>query len=215
VLEPTITSTLNPRVDPNTAETTAAWFEQSIVAVLSDLVGAARRLTRNTTDAEDLVADAVAKAWVALDTLKDRERFRAWILRILTNEFLLQHRSRTNHPAMETLPDESKDFSIFEHTHQPFLLWWSNPEKEFLDRLLREDLVNAIDSVAEPFRLVVILADLQGLAYQEIADFLDIPIGTVRSRLARGRSLLQRALWEHGRDAGMRRSNAPRTQDEP
>ncbi|MGH7710606.1 MAG: sigma-70 family RNA polymerase sigma factor, partial [Gemmatimonadaceae bacterium] len=89
--------------------------------------------------------------------------------------------------------------------------WWSNPEKEFLDKLLREDLVRAIDRVPEPFRVVVILVDVHGLSYQEVADAVGVPIGTVRSRLARGRSILQKALWEHARDAGVR--TQPRNTD--
>jgi len=181
---------------------TASWFEQAVLGVLPNLVAAARRLTRNATDAEDLVAEAVAKAWLGLPSLKDRNRFRGWIFRILTNEFLAQRRA----PRLESdvLPDEMSEFSIFEQLHQPFLLWWSNPEKEFLDKLLREDLVRAIDRVPETFRVAVILADVHGLSYQEIADAVGVPIGTVRSRLARGRSLLQKALWQHARDAGVR-----------
>ncbi|MGQ0639761.1 MAG: sigma-70 family RNA polymerase sigma factor [Gemmatimonadaceae bacterium] len=199
-----------PRV-MNVDETDAVWFERSILDVLPDLIGAARRLTRNSADAEDLVADAVAKAWLGLASLKDRSRFRGWIFRILTNEFLAQRRSRAARPDPEALPDETGEFSIFEQLHQPFLLWWSNPEKEFLDKLLREDLVRAIERVPEPFRMAVILADVHGLSYQEIAAAVGVPIGTVRSRLARGRSLLQKALWEHARDAGVR--TQPRNRD--
>ena len=99
---------------------------------------------------------------------------------------------------------EPEEFSLFERLHAPVLLWSSDPEREFLDRLLREDLERAIASLPDPFRLAVVLADVQGFAYQEIADTLQIPVGTVRSRLARGRALLQKALWEHARDAGLR-----------
>jgi len=192
-------------VDKNALETdTAAWFERSILGVLPDLTTTARRLTRNTADAEDLVANAVAKAWLGVATLRERDRFRGWIFRILTNEYLRQRRASAGRLETEALPDEAGGFSIFEKLHQPFLLWWSNPEKEFLDKLLREDLVRAIDSVPEPFRVAVVLADVQGFSYQEIGDVLGIPIGTVRSRLARGRSFLQKTLWEQARDAGVR-----------
>lgn len=201
VLEPNAKAA---RVVDAPAPDMATWFEQAVLGVLPDLVSTAKRLTRNATDAEDLVAEAVAKAWLGFATLKDPSRFRGWIFRILTNEFLAQRRSAASHHESQPLPDETSDFSIFEQLHQPFLLWWSNPEKEFLDRLLREDIVRAIDSIPEMFRVVVIFADVQGLSYQEIADALGVPIGTVRSRLARGRSLLQKALWEHARDAGVR-----------
>ncbi len=204
VLDPDANAARYGIVDVNEPATDiATWFERAILGVLPDLVNTARRLTRHQADAEDLVAEAVAKAWLGLATLKDRNRFRGWIFRILSNEFLAQRRSAASQHEPELLPDETRDFSLFEQLHQPFLLWWSNPEKEFLDKLLREDIVRAIDSVPDAFRVVVIFADVQGLSYQEIADALGVPIGTVRSRLARGRSLLQKALWEHARDAGV------------
>lgn len=203
---PNVTSARKPQVSraPHGSDK-AEWFERSVLGILPDLMSAARRLTKNRADAEDLVADAVARAWLNLAALKERERFRGWIFRILTNSFLDARRSRAGQPDAEPLPDESIEFSLFERLHQPFLLWWSNPEKEFLDKLLREDLARAIDAVPTPFRLVVILADVQGFSYQEIGDTLNIPVGTVRSRLARGRALLQKALWEHAHDAGFAR----------
>lgn len=178
-------------------------FEQQVLALLPDLYGTALRLAGNAADAEDLVAEAVARAWVSLDSLKDEARFRGWIFRILTNRFLSDCRTRASEPRMEPLPESGGEFSLFEKLHQPFLLWWGNPEQEFLDRLLRADVERAVDLLPEPYRVVVVLADLQGLRYAEIAEALDVPVGTVRSRLARGRGLLQKSLWEHGRDAGL------------
>lgn len=180
------------------------WFEGAVLRALPDLLGAARRLTRNAADAEDLVAEAVARAWSAREQLKEPAAFRGWIFRILTNTCISQRRSRKARPETE-LPDEAdgEEFSLFERVHQPVLLWWGNPETDFLNRLLREDLQRAVDSLPEDFRAVVVLADLQGLSYQEIADVLEVPIGTVRSRLARARSRLQKALWAHAVDAGI------------
>jgi RNA polymerase sigma-70 factor, ECF subfamily len=101
-------------------------------------------------------------------------------------------------------PDQAEpEFSLFERLHQPFLLWWSNPEREFVNKLLREDLERAIDGLPEIFRLVVVFSEVEGLSYQDIARSLSIPVGTVRSRLSRGRSLLQKALWQHGQEAGL------------
>ena len=182
------------------------WFEREVVGVLPELYSTALRLVKNTADAEDLVADAVAKAWHARESLHDVACFRGWIFRILTNTFLSDCRSRAAEPDVESLLGESESgegFSLFEKLHQPFLLWWGNPEKDFLNRLLRQDLEEAVEQLPVPFRIVLVLADLQGHSYQEIADALEIPVGTVRSRLARARGLLQQKLWKHGMDAGL------------
>jgi RNA polymerase sigma-70 factor (ECF subfamily) len=168
------------------------------------LFGTALRLTRNRADAEDLVADTVARGWSHLHELGDRTRLRGWLFRILTNAFLSARRTDARHGVHESLDDETDDgFSLFEQLHAPILLFWGTPEREFLDKLLREDLTRAVDALPEPFRLVVVLADMHGCTYQEIAETLQVPVGTVRSRLARARALLQKALWTHARDAGL------------
>jgi RNA polymerase sigma-70 factor, ECF subfamily len=179
-----------------------AWFGQTILDLLPDLTATARRFTRDRADAEDLVAEAVTRAWQHLPELNDRTRFRGWIFRILTNAWISDCRARRNRPAHEPLPDEDDCFSLFERLHQPFLLWWGNPEREFLNNLLRDDLEQAVDDLPEDFRAAVVLADVHGFAYQEVAEMLGVPVGTVRSRLARGRSRLQRALWDHARERG-------------
>jgi RNA polymerase sigma-70 factor (ECF subfamily) len=182
------------------------WFEREVVSALPDLYGTALRLAKNSADAEDLVAESIAKAWTGLASLHDRSCFRAWLFRILSNTFASDCRARAVRPELDSLEAReaaSEEFSLFERLHQPFLLWWGSTEQEFLDRLLREDLEKAVDALPEAFRVVVVMADLQGLSYQEITDALGVPIGTVRSRLARGRSLLQKALWEHAVDAGL------------
>ena len=184
------------------------WFAREVIGLLPDLYGTALRFTRNREDAEDVVADALTNAWSHLSGLSDRSRFRGWIFRILTNAFLSERRARRARPETESLPQGEEAFSLFERLHQPFLLWWGNPEQEFLNALLREDLERAVEALPDPFRVVVVLAEVQGFSYQEIAETLKVPIGTVRSRLARGRSLLQRALWEHAREAGMRPDTA-------
>jgi len=139
----------------------AARFEQDITSILPDLYGTALRFARNPADAEDLVAQTVATAWAALHTLHDVTRFRAWVIRILTNTYYANLRAESVRPRAEPLPDECADeFSIFDRLHQPFLLWWGNPERELLDRILREDMERAITALPEPFRPVVVLADL-------------------------------------------------------
>jgi RNA polymerase sigma-70 factor (ECF subfamily) len=135
------------------------------------------------------------------------------MLRILSNLHISRRRAESSRPQELDL-EEGTEFSLFERLHQPFLLWWGTPEQKFLDRLLREDLVRAIEALPDPFRDVVVMADVQGLSYSEIAGLLEVPIGTVRSRLARGRGLLQKALWEHACDAGLR-TNTLREKHEP
>ena len=186
------------------ADANRDWFAQAVTDALPGLFGAALRLTRNRADADDLVADAVAKGWAQLDTLIDREKVRGWLFRILTNAFLSGRRTAARRGAHESLDAAAEeDFSLFEQLHTPILLWWGNPEQEFLDKLLREDLTRAVDGLPDQFRVVLVLADMQGHAYQEIAEMLNVPIGTVRSRLARARAQLQKALWTHACDAGL------------
>lgn len=183
------------------------FFEQAVSGVLDRLYGTALRLAKNRADAEDLVAETVAKAWANRAALHDTACFRAWIFRILTNTFLSQCRKHGEASLEEMTascgdPDEPA-FSLFERLHQPFLLWWGTPEQEFLNKVLREHLTQALDALPETFRVVVILAELEGFSYPEIAKMLDIPIGTVRSRLARGRSCLQKTLWRVAQEAGL------------
>jgi RNA polymerase sigma-70 factor (ECF subfamily) len=183
-------------------------FEAQVLALLGSLNGVARRLTANPTDAEDLVAETVARAWRALDSLESEAAFRAWIFRILHNTFVSELRRAGARPRLESLECDEADeeevpFSIFEQMHQPFLLWFSNPEQEFLDKLLREDLDRALAGLPDCHRMVVILSDLEGMSYGEIADALGIPVGTVRSRLARARGALQKILWREAREYGL------------
>ena len=190
--------------------TAHSFFQEKVIGHLDELYGAALRLAKNRDDAEDLVAETITKAWANQASLKDTERFRPWIFRILTNTFISDCRKRAVRPVQAVLPeggsDQDSDFSLFEQLHQPFLLWWSNPEKEFLNKLLSKDIERAVDALPEAFRTVVVLSDMEGFSYQDMAEILNVPVGTIRSRLARGRGLLQRALWEHAKDAGLIKS---------
>jgi RNA polymerase sigma-70 factor (ECF subfamily) len=191
------------------------WFESEVGACLPGLLATALRLTKNQADAEDLVAEALVKAWRCIDSLRDRTAFRGWMCRILTNTFLSQRRAEAGRPTSEPFEVETEEsFSLFERLHQPFLLWQSNPEKDFLNRLLREDLACAIDRLPEVFRVVVVLVEVQGMSYLDVAETLDVPIGTVRSRLARGRSMLQKALWTQAVDVGLRSAGGEEPKEE-
>jgi RNA polymerase sigma-70 factor (ECF subfamily) len=184
-------------------------FEKRVLDLLPTLHGVARRLTCGEADAEDLVAEAVARAWHARDALEEESAFRAWIFRILHNSFISDKRRLAARTEVATGWDteegdeEETRFSIFEQMHQPFLLWFSNPEQQFLDKVLREDLERALCALPEHHRIVVVLSDLEDFTYAEIATALDIPVGTVRSRLARARGALQQILWKSAQEYGL------------
>ena len=189
------------------------FFETRVLGLLGALEGAARRLTRNDADAEDLVAETVSRAWRALDTLECEAAFRAWMFRILNNTFVSDLRRAGARPQTESFDAaggeaEEQEFSLFEQMHQPFLLWFGNPEQEFLDKLLREDLERALACLPEHYRMVVILSDVEEFSYAEIAGALAIPVGTVRSRLARARGALQKMLWQQAGERGLSRAHA-------
>lgn len=190
-------------------EDTREFFTRGVEANMDALYGAALRLTRNGADAEDLVAESVAKAWTAIDTLADRERLRAWLFRILHNCFISERRRKQVRPSEtgidELLTDEGeRDLTSF-LLEQPesFLAWWANPELKVSNDALGRHIVAAIDALPECFRTTVLLVTVEGLGYDEAAAVLGVPPGTVRSRMKRGRTLLQKALWEHGLEAGL------------
>ena len=189
-------------------------FETQVMAILGRLHGVAARLTRNDADAEDLVADTIARAWRARESLTAPSAFSAWIFRILNNTFISDRRRASvrgqTEPIEDAELDDSQPFSIFERLHQPFLLWFANPEQEFLDKLLRDDVDRALAALPEHYRVVVIMADMEDLKYAEIAETLKIPIGTVRSRLARARAALQETLWTLAQERGIEVSHVPK-----
>jgi RNA polymerase sigma-70 factor (ECF subfamily) len=180
-------------------------FAAEVDRLMDRLYGTALRLTRDPADAEDLVADTVAKAWATLDTLHDLQSFEKWVFRILVNTFISELRRKRSRPAEDLVDDEETldRFSLFEKVHQPFLLWWGNPEQQLLDKLLREDIEQALESLPEGFRVVVVMIEVWGFSYAEAAEALDVPVGTVRSRLSRGRAMMQRALWRQARQFGI------------
>lgn len=171
------------------------------------LYGTALRLSRDPDDAEDLVAEALGQAWSRIDQLRDPAQIEGWLFRILNNCFIDGCRRRRSRQDLEAPLDlgESEDagFSLFEQLHQPFLLWWSTPENEFIENLLQEDIQRALDGLPDVFRVVIVLVEIEGYTYEEAACLLELPLGTVRSRLSRARGLLQKALWEQGREAGL------------
>lgn len=186
-----------------------AIFKQKIECLLDRLYGTALRLTRDPYEAEDVVAESVSKAWASLDQLDDPHSMEPWLFRILNNTFVSHWRRQRRRQEMESesFTDEedlnAERFSLFRELHQPFLLWWGTPEQQLLNTILREDLQCALDNLPDAFRHVVVLIEVQGYTYEEAAEILRTPLGTIRSRLNRGRGLLQKALWKQARAAGL------------
>ncbi|EWH02683.1 sigma-70 family RNA polymerase sigma factor [Halomonas sp. BC04] len=186
------------------------WFEQRLEPLMDRLYGTALRLTRNPDDAEDIVAEAVVRAWSQLDKLRDPERFDAWLFHILTNTFISEWRRRQSRPQAAADSDsaspealDADGFTLFQQLHQPFLLWWGSLEDQFFNSLLQEELQEALDALPDPYRVAIVLVEVQGYTYEEVSGLLGIPLGTVRSRLSRARSLLQKRLWKQAREAGV------------
>jgi RNA polymerase sigma-70 factor (ECF subfamily) len=186
-----------------------AFFSQSINDNMHSLYSVALRLTRNSADAEDLVAEAASRAWSSLDSLEDRGRFRPWMFRILHNCYISDYRKKSVRPAetaydeLSTASDDSEIAALLIHQTDEFLNWWANPEREVFNKLLGNDLLAAIENLPESFRVVVVLINIEGLSYDDAAEVLDVSPGTIRSRMNRGRTLLQKSLWQHAQDAGL------------
>ena len=191
-------------------DATRELFEQEVERLADRLYGTALRLARNPDDAEDVVAEAVGRAWSRLGELRDPAQLEGWLFRILNTTFISLWRRRRCRQDRETAldpADEDADaeprFSLFEQLHQPFLLWWGTPEDHLLNGLLREDIQQALDGLPDAFRVIVVLVEVEGHTYREVSEMMDVPLGTVRSRLNRGRALLQESLWERAREAGL------------
>jgi RNA polymerase sigma-70 factor, ECF subfamily len=186
---------LNRSSDGNRRE-----FEALALPHLDGLYAAALRLTKNPRDAEDLVQDAILRAFRFFDKFERGTNIKAWLYKILTNTFINRYRRNTKERnIVEDERDSVQDRLVSRDSADAA----ENPERAYLDRMLSDDVLRAIDSVPVDFRLAVILADLQDFSYKEIADILDVPVGTVMSRLFRGRRILQKQLAEYAVASGV------------
>lgn len=168
-------------------------FERQAEKVFPSVYGTALRLTRSREDAEDLAQEAIVRAYDAFDRF-DGTNFKAWILRIVTNLYINRYRQRQRGPMMASIEDEG----VAEPMGSP----GEGPDRLVFDELVGEEVENALANVPEDFRLAVLLSDIEGMSYQEIADIMDVPIGTVRSRLARGRAILRKQLMDYAMREG-------------
>lgn len=168
-------------------------FERQTEKVFPSVFGTALRLTRSREDAEDLAQEAIVRAYDAFDRF-DGTNFKAWMLRIVTNLYINRYRQRQRGPQVGSLDEEG--------VIEPMSAESEIPDRILFDNAVGAEIEEALAKVPEDFRMAVILSDIEDLSYQEIADALEVPIGTVRSRIARGRALLRKSLQEYAKREG-------------
>jgi len=172
-----------------------ASFEREALVHLDSLYRVALRLTGNAAEADDLVQETMLKAYRAWHQYEKGTNAKGWLLTILRHAFINEYRRRTRHPETVDL-DAIEPFSVFEELQD------DDPQGTFFDRIVDDEVLRAIDQLPEAFRETLVLSDVEGMSYQEIAGILEIPVGTVKSRLFRARHLLQAKLYDYAVEMG-------------
>jgi RNA polymerase sigma-70 factor (ECF subfamily) len=171
---------------------------------MGSLYTAALRMTRNPSDAEDLVQETYLKAYRAFGTFQEGTNLKAWLYKILTNTFINSYRSRKRRPEQTEL-DDVEDLYLYRRMGGlEAVAAGRSAEEEVLEHFTESDVKDAVESLPEQFRMAVLLADVEGFSYKEIAEILDVPIGTVMSRIHRGRRQLQKLLWDYAEEHNLR-----------
>ncbi len=188
-------------------------FAEQAMKFAPQLYSAALRMTRNPSDAEDLVQEAFLRGYRSFGTFSEGTNLRAWLFRILTNAYINKYRAKQRRPT-ETDLDDVEDLYLYRRLGDMDAVFANRSAEDQLFEMFTDDEVKqALEDLPENFRLPVLLADVEGFSYKEIAEMLDIPIGTVMSRLHRGRKNMQRALYEYAMQRGLLTADSTTTDD--
>ena len=183
-------------------------FEAGVLSQLDSLYRTALRMTNNPQEAEDLVQETMLKAFRFSHTYQPGTNLRAWLFRILNTSAINRYRKQASHPTTVALP-EGEEFYLYNKIRDLSGQELNQgAEEEVLSQYLDDDVYKALSDLPPNFRMAVILADIEGLSYKEIAEVLQIPIGTVMSRISRARRQLQKSLWQYAKDRGYINSEA-------
>ena len=184
-----------PPSSPVPLDEKRASFDREALVHLDVLYRVALRLSGNPSDADDLVQETMLKAYRAWDQYEKGTNAKAWLLTILRHAFINEYRRRTRHPETVDL-DKIEPYAVFPEVQD------EDPQGAFFDRIVDDEVLRAIDQLPVAFRETLVLSDVEGMSYQEIAGILDIPVGTVKSRLFRARQLLQGKLYDYAVEMG-------------
>jgi RNA polymerase sigma-70 factor (ECF subfamily) len=185
-----------------------AWdFKAATMPFMDALYNTAYRMTRNAQDAEDLVQETYFKAYRYYDKFQEGTNLKAWLFRIMKNTFINNYRKNQRVPPQSDFAD--LEGGLESRVRDDAAGRIKNPEEEFLTNIVDEQVQEAMDSLPTDYRMAVVLADLENFSYKEIAEILEVPVGTVMSRLYRGRKLLEEAMLQYAREHGYIRSGEP------